>query len=197
MHGKRTTGLLDGPEQPASKAPGLPAGVLGRSLLFFSPFTLHLTPGSPFSQPISSGLPGSPTHVERAVFVRGCGGRVRMESGCNKLNGVEKETERPRRDICGHPGPAPFLYPEPSRHIPGALRCGKAITSLSKLLYEEKRKQGEALNCSTFFFFCLLILWGTRSLFQSFMSSSGFRSCHFTQGCAKFRIEELSSWVWI
>lgn len=67
-----------------------------------------------------------------------------MESGCNKLNGVEKETERPRRDICGHPGPAPFLYPETSRHIPGALRCGKAIKSLSKLLYEEKRKHGRS-----------------------------------------------------
>lgn len=76
-----------------------------------------------------------------------------MESGCNKLNGVEKETERPRRDICGHPSPAPLLYPEPILRIPGALHCGKTIKRLSKLLYEEKSKQREALNCSTFFCF--------------------------------------------
>lgn len=80
-----------------------------------------------------------------------------MESGCNKLNGVEKETERPRRDICGHPGPAPLLYPEPILHIPGALHCGKTIKRLSKLLYEEKSKQREALNCSTFFCFYVTV----------------------------------------
>ncbi len=102
-------------------------------------------------------------HAERAVFGRGCGGRVRMESGCNKLNGVEKETERPRRDICGHPGPAPLLYLEPSLHIPGALRCGKAIKRLSKLLYEEKRKQRGALICSTFLCDC----WFCEGLFIS------------------------------
>lgn len=60
-----------------------------------------------------------------------------MESGCNKLNGVEKETERPRRDICGHPGPAPLFYPR----VPGALRCGKVIKLLSKLLYVVKRQR--------------------------------------------------------
>lgn len=80
-----------------------------------------------------------------------------MESGCNKLNGVEKETERPRRDICGHPGPVPFLYPEPSLHIPGALCCGKTIKCLSKLLYEEKSKQREALNCRHFFAFYVTV----------------------------------------
>lgn len=60
-----------------------------------------------------------------------------MEGGRNKLNGVEKETERPRRDICGHPGPAPLFYPR----IPGALCCGKVIKLLSKLLYVVKTKR--------------------------------------------------------
>lgn len=104
----------------------------------FSPFFLSLhssrDPWEPFFTTHFQRPPMLPPHAERAMFGRGCGGRVRMESGCNKLNGVEKETERPRRDICGHPGPAPLLYPEPSLHIPGALRCGKAIKRLSKLL---------------------------------------------------------------
>lgn len=123
----------------------------------FSPLFLSLhssrDPWEPFFTTHFQWSPRLPPHAERAVFVRGCGGRVRMESGCNKLNGVEKETERPRRDICGHPSPAPLLYPEPILRIPGALHCGKTIKRLSKLLYEEKSKQREALNCSTFFCF--------------------------------------------
>lgn len=58
--------------------------------------------------------PSLPPHAETAVFGRGCGGSPRMESGCNKLNGVEKETERPRRDICGHPGPFTRAFLGPS-----------------------------------------------------------------------------------
>lgn len=108
-----------------------------RAVLFSLSFQSPRGPWEPFFTTHFQRPPSLPPHAERPVFGRGCGGSLRMEGGRNKLNGVEKETERPRRDICGHPGPAPLFYPR----IPGALCCGKVIKLLSKLLYVVKTKR--------------------------------------------------------
>lgn len=182
-----TRGPLDGPEH--GEAPGYPAGVRGRSLHSFSPFTLHVPPGSPFSQPISSGLPCS------RLTRRGPCSEEDVEAGCVWRAAVTSSMEWKKRQRSR--GLTSVAIPVLRRSFTRSPACTflgpsaveKPLNACQNCRTRRKESREELL-------FALLDSMRD-SLFQSFMSSSPFYWHYLNKGYAKFIIEELIVLVWI
>ncbi len=166
-----TRGPLDGPEH--GKAPRCPAGVRGRSFLFFSPFTLHVTPGSPFSQPISSGLPCS------RLTRRGPCSEEDVEAGCVWRAAVTSSMEwkKRQRDHGVTSVAIPVLRRSftrsPACTFLGPSAVEKPLSACQNCRTRRKESREKLLFAQ---------LDSMRdSLFQSFMSSSHFCSHYLTR----------------